>query len=135
MKTAFSVGVSPLRNGGHPHWAFSSIGRSRASALSLHARLLDRVDVLPLIRRLGTSNGAVGKSELIWTSPLSVARAALFGDLNESERADFTHRRSDRMPIDAVFSEVVEGDGQFPVVVAAVVCEFDLNPRQYAVTS
>ena len=74
----------------------------------------------------GRSSGIdVSEPEQVWGAELCVTRAPAFGDFKEAKRFAFANSGCDLLSVNAVPHEVVEGDGQLSVVLAAVVPEFD----------
>ena len=86
MEIGFSVMDSALRIGRNRHWSFILLpGRPRDSL----GRFLGS-DVLPLVCRPGIADLTIRQSEQVRAPPYGIARASMFGKLNEPERAHFT---------------------------------------------
>jgi hypothetical protein len=134
IEIAFSVGGSPSRIGGNPHWSFVfSLCDQCTGTLCSHASVLSCRNTFPFVGRLGVADWAVSEPKQIGAPPLGIASAALFCDLDKSEGTNFPHRRSDGVAIDAVFRKVVKGDGQLSVIVAPVVGQLDFNASKQTV--
>jgi hypothetical protein len=63
---------------------------------------------------------------------LARARLAPLRHLDKPERLKLSDCRRYRVTVHAVFYEVLISDGQFPVVIAAVLRQFDLNSIKHA---
>ena len=88
------------------------------------------------MERIGPLVGGSGRQqEFVRTTVVSRARhLSLLGDHDEAESFQFVERWADRCAVDAIFGEIIERDGELPVVLAAVMRPFDLDARQDAVS-
>jgi hypothetical protein len=77
-------------------------------------------DLAPFVRRFEIEAVAVGEAEEGGSAPFGVTCAAFPGDFYEAERDQFADGGCDCVAVDSVFDELVEGDWQSAVVLAAV---------------
>jgi hypothetical protein len=93
------------------------------------AGLLSGLDLAPFVGRVGTREIAIGEAELVWPPELPVASATALRDLDEAQRRQLAQGGSDGLAMDAIALDVVIGERQLAVVVAAVMRQLDLKPR------
>src|SRR5271154_3972415 len=104
-----------------------------ASGLGERPRLLLRPDPAPLVgavahRALGL---AIGQAVLVGAAILTVPGAAVLGDLDKPKRLHLADRRADGVTMDVIFHELVIGDGEVAVLLAAVLHVLDLDAVEH----
>lgn len=143
------MGVSaPICSGDFTHWGvriFSVGFRQRKSALSRTGftffgaprcgsdplGLFDRPDAFPFVRGAFILGWKKGDAVSTGGAKFSVARAAAFGHLDETERFEFSERGRDGVAIYPVRHEMLERAGQEAVAVPAMVAQFDFQSRKH----
>jgi hypothetical protein len=132
MDLAVSVPVSALTFGKNRHW-FSIANRhwSLPGCGRDLRGILNCLDMLPLVCRLGVAERPISQPEQIRAPEIGIACAALFRDFHETERADLPDRGRDRMAMNAVLYKLIEGYWELAVIGAAMVRHLDLEPSQY----
>src|SRR5215831_31363 len=88
--------------------------------------VLERLDALPIMRWPGAADGLVGEAVCARLAILAVARFAALG-FEEAKHLALADSGRYCVAMDAVLDELLVGDRQFAVVLAAVALEFDLD--------
>ncbi len=123
-----SVWVSPTDGDIFPHWFSGFAGRFRESSRIVFRELAPFIGgILPL--RVFES-----QPEDVRRAKLGIARATRFRDFHEAQRHHFANGGPYGVPVDAVELKIIVSHRQFAVILAAMVREFDFDPRDYSMT-
>jgi hypothetical protein len=91
-------------------------------------RLFNRPDAAPFVASPHAAGVNICQPELVRCSMLGIAGHPVLGNFDKAKRHQLTQGGADKAPADAVFNEMLIGDGELPVLFAGMVHVFDLDP-------